>query len=106
MWTVSGRALKMVEEDYGISLPISVDGVTFEDEDELLFTLKTKDNGDVILTKTFGNITDNTIDLIFTQSESAQLDVGSYVYSLDWYQDGAFMCNIIPSAVFKVVDKA
>ena len=32
--------------------------------------------------------------------------VGGYVYCLDWYQNGNFMCNIIPSAQFKVVDKA
>lgn len=31
---------------------------------------------------------------------------GFYTYSLDWYQDGAFLCNIIPAGEFRVVVKA
>ena len=96
----------MCEGDYGIKLPIKVDGVTFAQNDELLFTLKTKNNGETIFAKPFSNITQNTIQLELTEAESAQLEVGTYVYNLDWYQDGAFLCNIIPSAVFKVGDKA
>jgi hypothetical protein len=41
-----------------------------------------------------------------TEEESALFPVGVYCYRLDWYQEGTFMCNIIPDAVFKVVDKA
>ena len=106
MWMVSGQALKMVEKDWGIELPISVSGITFTAQDAILFTLKTEDNGDTLLEKEFTNITQNTIRLELTEEESNALKVGTYVYSLDWYQDGAFLCNIIPSAMFKVVDKA
>ena len=56
--------------------------------------------------KTYTNIQNNTIDFELTDSETELLPVGVYAYSLDWYQDGAFMCNIIPSGLFKVVDKA
>ena len=106
MWMVNGQTLKMVEKDFGIELPISVSGVTLTEHDSILFTLKTRENGETLLTKTFSNISQNTIKLEFTESESEALEVGSYVYSLDWYQDGVFLCNIIPIASFKVVDKA
>ena len=106
MWVVNKQTLQMVEGDWGIELPISVDGVTFTASDEVLITIKTEKNGETVLTKNYENISDNTVNLSLTEAESKLLKVGSYVYSLDWYQDGAFYCNIIPSAAFKVVDKA
>lgn len=106
MWIVSGQSIKMAEEDWGIELPITVSGVTFTAQDSILFTLKTKENGETLLTKTFTNISQNTVKLELTEAESNSLPVGSYVYTLDWYQAGVFFCNIIPAASFKVVDKA
>ena len=106
MWAVSGNDLKMTEGDFGLQLPITISGTTLTASDEILFTLKDRLNGETILTKTFDNISQNTINLTITEAETDDLPVGSYVYSLDWYQDGAFMCNIIPCAVFKVVEKA
>lgn len=106
MWAVNGQDLKMCEEDWGIELPVKITGTTFSEHDEILFTLKDEMNGNTVLTKTFSNITDNTISLSLTEAESALLSIGSYYYSLDWYQDGAFMCNIVPASQFKVVDKA
>lgn len=106
MWMVSGHSLEMVEKDWGIELPVTISGMTFTAQDSVLFTLKKSVNGEAILTKTFTNISENTIILEFTEEESEALTVGTYVYSLDWYQDGAFLCNIIPIATFKVVDKA
>ena len=106
MWTVSGNNIKMAEGDYGIQLPVKVSGVTLTASDSLRFTFKTAQNGDEVLVKEFDNITDNTVNLEFTEAESALFPVGSYVYSLDWYQNGLFMCNIIPVAGLKVVDKA
>ena len=52
------------------------------------------------------NITDNTVSLEFSEADSSLLPVGKYVYRLDIYQDNAFMCNVIPIASIKVVDKA
>jgi len=106
MWAVNGNDLKMVEGDWGVELPITINGVTFSEHDEILLTVKDKLNGSTILTKTYANITQNTITLEFTEAESALLPVGGYVYSLDWYQDGAFLCNIIPLSQIKVVEKA
>lgn len=106
MWAVNGQDLKMVEGDWGIQLPVTVSGTTLTASDELKLTIKTAINGDAIVSKTFADISQNTVNLELTEAESALLPVGGYVYLLDWYQDGAFMCNIIPSALFKVVEKA
>ena len=104
MWKVIGLNLQMTEGDFGVELPITVSGVTLGAQDSVKFTLKAAPNGETILTKDFTNITGNTVQLLFAENEPPP--VGSYVYSLDWYQSGNFMCNIIPRAAFKVVDKA
>lgn len=106
MWVVNKQTLQMTEGDWGIELPISIDGVELTASDEVMVTIKTEKNGETVIIKNFANISENTINLSLTEEESALLGVGTYVYSLDWYQDGAFLCNIIPAASFKVVDKA
>lgn len=105
-WYVNGNNLQMAEGDYGIALPVTITGVTFVAADSVKLTFKDRMNGNTILTKDFTNISQNTVSLELTAAESALLPVGSYVYSLDWHQNGAFMCNIIPCATLKVVDKA
>ena len=106
MWYVSGLNLQMAEGDYGIKLPITVNGTELGGNDSIKVVFKNKKNGLTILEKDFSAITDNTIDLELTEAESALFPVGAYVYSLDWYQNGNFMCNIILCGLFKVVDKA
>lgn len=105
-WNVTGQSLQMVEGDYGIALPVTISGTTLGAQDSIKLTIKTAVNGDEILSKEFVGITDNTVILDLTEAESKLLTVGAYVYCLDWFQNGNFMCNIIPSAHFKVVDKA
>lgn len=104
-WRVIGLQLQMAVGDYGISLPVSVSGATFGEGDELRFTFNKETKSNTILTKTYSNIVQNSVDLSFTEAESALFRVGSYVYGLDWYKDGEFMCNIIESAQFRVVRK-
>ena len=106
MWRVSALNLTMTEGDYGIQLPVTISGTTFSENDAVKLVIKGKPNGTVIVEKTFANIQNNTVNLEITAADSALLPVGVYAYILDWYQDGAFMCNIIRNAVFKVVDKA
>lgn len=105
MWAVTGMALTMAEGDYGISLPVTVSGATMTDNDTLKFTFLAAKNGDTILEKEY-TPANNTVSLEFTEAESALFPPKTYLYRLDWYQDGNFMCNVIPGAVFKVVDKA
>ena len=106
MWRVSVLNLTMTEGDYGIQLPVTINGTTFAANDSVKLTIKDKPNGTVIVEKTFTNIQHNTVNLEITEAESALLPVGVYAYILDWYQSGAFMCNVIENATFKVVDKA
>ena len=103
MWTCVGQTIQMVEGDFGLELPIVVGGVTFTERDSVTVKIAKGDN--VIIEKTYGNITNNTVTLALSEEESALLPVGSYCYGLDWFQDGAFMCNIVQRNGFKVVDK-
>ena len=105
-WTVSGDKLQMAEGDWGVELPIIISGMEFASGDSVAMVFKTAKNGDELLTKTFTDITENTITLEFTEEETALFPVGSYVYRMDAYQGGNYLCNLIPSASFKVVDVA
>ena len=106
MWAAIGYNLKMAEGDFGITLPITITGPTFTAADTVKLTVKDSMNGNTILEKDFANITQNTVNLELTSAETALLPVGNYVYSLDWYQLGHFLCNIILAARFDVEDKA
>lgn len=108
MWNVNGTALKMAEGDWGIALPIKISGVTLGANDSVRITIKSSINGmadTAILTKDYSGITDNTVNLELTEDESELLPIGVYLYSLDWYQNGSFMCNIITRSTLEVVDK-
>lgn len=106
MWAVQGMTIQMAEGDYGIQLPITVSGTTLTASDALKITILTAKNGRVILEKEFTDISENTANLELTEAESALFEPRVYVYRLDWYQDGQFMCNLISEAIFRVVDKA
>lgn len=105
MWRASQTNISMAEGDYGIQLPVMVSGIEFTGNDVLKFVFKDSKNGTIIIVKDYIPL-ENAAQLEFTEAESALFPVGRYVYSLDWYQDGNFMCNIIPLASFEVVDKA
>lgn len=106
MWEVYKTTLQMVEGDFGLALPFDVKGTDITANDVLRFTFKDKLNGETLLTKEYTNIQQNSASLEFTEAESALFPVGDYVYSLDWYQDGLFMGNLVKCAAFKVVEKA
>lgn len=106
MWKADGEKLYMSEGDWGVALPFTVSGVTINSGDTLRFNFKTAANGETIFAKVYTNIVDNTVQLTLTQAESAMLTPGTYVYNLEWYQAGHFMCCIIENARFKVGDVA
>lgn len=105
MWHISGNNLQMAEGDYGLDLPITINGTTLSAADTIKITIKSAKNGSTIIERDM-TPNENTVKLTLTEAESALLPVGCYAYSIDWYQDGNFMCNIIPCADLKVVDKA
>ena len=106
MWNAVSQNISMTEGDFGVQLPVTVSGTSLTPADTLRFTFLDAPNGSVILSKSFSAISDNTVNLELAEAESALFTPGTYCYRLDWYQDGAFMCCLIPSATFKVVDKA
>lgn len=106
MWDASGINISMVEGDFGVGLPILIEGATLGANDSIMVKIKRKADGRLMLTKDFNSIQDNQIELILTEAETQQLRIGEYIYSLDWYQNGSFLCNVIPFGAFRVVDKA
>lgn len=106
MWIVSGQTLSMAEGDFGVELPVEIEGTELTANDSIKITIKTAKNGSTVIEKDFSAIVDNRFILELTEEESAKLPAGTYAYSLDWYQDGIFMCNIVLASAFKVVDKA
>ena len=105
MLTAEKNNITMSEGDYGIQLPITIH-LPIAAGDSVKITFKKNPNGETLLEKTYSNIAENTVNLEFNESESALFRVGNYVYSLDWYADGNFLCNLIQCASLKVVDKA
>lgn len=103
MWRANGNDLQMAVGDYGVKLPIALSGITVGQYDEM--RVKIANQNSTVLELTFSNISGNSIDVELTAEQSAKLRVGNYVYSLDWYQNGSFMCNLIERALFKVVTK-
>lgn len=106
MWTVKGNQIQMTEGDWGVELPITVIGTTLTASDNIKFTLKDGVGGATILEKTYSSFTNNAFDLELTAADTQKLKPKSYVYNLDWYQNGSFLCNIIGNESFKVVGKA
>lgn len=109
MWKVKNKNsddVTMTEGDFGLTLPYSIEGLPVSPLDDLRFTVKTEKNGEAVLEKIFHADDENTVDLVFTEAESALLVPGNYIYVLDWYSEGEFMGNLINGAKLKVEDKA
>jgi len=106
MWVVSNKNIQMAEGDYGIALYFRLNGVVPSASDTFEFKFKTALNGTTLLTKTLTGISDNEFELSLTAADTALLPTGRYVYSLDWYRSGTFMCNLVLAGTLIVEDKA
>ena len=105
MWKVDGNKLQMTVGDYGVKLPVTINGIAITQSDSFRFTFVDAANKNQILTKVFSDVQESELDLEFTEGESSLFVVGYYLYSLDWFQNGNFMCNLIDEGSFKVVKK-
>ena len=108
MWNTKGKNsvdLTMTEGDFGVEMSIAIDGLSISTSDTIELTIKKERNGKAILEKTFEINDDNTIDLVFTEAETDDLKVGTYLYRLDVYRNGLFMYNVVNNAKLKVEDK-
>ena len=97
--------ISMVVGDYGLSLPIKINGITMSNEDKLNFYIKKIKDGEKIINQTYDNIVDNTLYLTLSKNESDKLPVGRYKYAIDWYKEDTFYCNIIKGIEFQVEEK-
>lgn len=102
------KKIEMTEGDFGITLPIeiNIEGTELTTTDKFVLKIFKEINGESIIEKVFENITNNTIELKFTEEESKKLEVGLYYYDLDWFQEDTFLSNILARKKFAVREKA
>ena len=100
------KKIEMTEGDFGIALPVEIEGIDVSNADKFVLKIFKEINGQAIIEKVFENITNNTIELSFTQEESEKLEIGDYYYDLDWFQEDVFLSNILAKKRLKVSDKA
>ena len=98
--------LEMIEGDFGIKLPIEIEGITVDKNDSISFKVFKEMNGTPIISKIFTNISNNTVELEFSKEESKVLSVGNYYYDIDWFQGESFLGNIVAKQKFSVKEKA
>lgn len=101
----NGTKIIMTEGDFGVTLPIIINGGDVGDKDTLRITIKQESDGESILSKEFTNIKNNTFEFVLSKEESDKLPIGKYLYSLDWYRGNEFFCNLIKKGLFEVEDK-
>ena len=107
MFEVEDTKISMTERDFGIVLPIELElNSEITSKDNFSIKIFKKINEEPIIEKTYSNIIENTINFQLTEEESKLLEVGSYYYDIDWYQENSFLNNIIAKAKFKVSEKA
>ena len=98
--------LEMIEGDFGIKLPIEIEGITLDATDSISLKVFKEVNATPIITKTFQNISNNTIELEFSKEETKLLSVGNYYYDIDWFQGDEFLGNIVAKQKLCVKEKA
>ena len=107
MWNTKNKNstdLIMDEGDYGVEIDLGFTGVTISALDTVKVEVRKEKNGEIIVEKEYTGVTD-TLSLSWTEAETELLTPGTYVYNLDWYSNGVFMCNLINNSKLQVRDK-
>lgn len=101
-----GTRITMDYGDYGIQLPIDIDGAVFEDTDTMLFELKKSKNSCPIIKKEYTNTSDDNnlfrFFLEFTKKESQAIPPGNYVYYITYLKNGDVRDTIVSGESFKI----
>lgn len=102
------QKIGITEGDYGKVLPLELEDLDTELTSDDKFSLKIfkEIDGKPIIEQVYENIVDNTIEFKLTKEESALLEIGSYYYDIDWYQENVFLTNIVKKKIFEVSEKA
>lgn len=98
--------LEMIEGDFGIALPIEIEGITLDTSDSISLKVFKEINNIPIISKIFSDISNNTVELEFSREESKLLSVGNYYYDVDWFQGEKFLGNIAAKKKLCVKEKA
>lgn len=109
MFKISNNKIQMVENDFGIILPISLkteESETILSTDSFRFNIYNDTNKDLIISKTYTVDSKDNIYFVLTKEESLMLPVGIYKYDLDWLRNNEFLNNIIKNECFIVAEKA
>lgn len=109
MFKIDKKKIEMVEGDFGIDLPITIELENDEvigENDMFKVSIYKGINGELIVEKSYSLDEENTFNLNLNETESRKLKVGYYKYDLDWYCGNTFMNNIIAKENFVVKEKA
>lgn len=109
MFIIDKKKIEMIEGDFGIDLPITIeleDEEVIGENDKFKVSIYKGINGELIVEKNYSVDDKNTFNLNLTEIESMKLKVGYYKYDLDWYCGNVFMNNIIAKENFVVKEKA
>lgn len=98
----SGLDIEMNKGDFGVILTVNFDDIANTNIKFIISDL----NKNAIIEKTFDNITDNKIDLVLTEEETAKLDVGRYTWSLYQYVENELKNTLVVGKTFKVKEGA
>ncbi len=98
----SGLDIEMNKGDFGVILTVNFDDIADTNIKFIISDL----NKNAIIEKTFDNITDNKIDLVLTEEETAKLDVGRYTWSLYQYVENELKNTLVVGKTFKVKEGA
>ena len=98
----SGLDIEMNKGDFGVILTVNFDDIADTNIKFIISDL----NKNAIIEKTFDNITDNKIDLVLTEEETAKLDLGKYTWSLYQYVENELKNTLVVGKTFKVKEGA
>ncbi len=96
----TGKTITMTEGDYGLHLPIKINGINISAEDSIKLSIKNEEKN--VYEKEYKNVENNTIDFCLEKADSLKLTTGNYIYLIDWYKDNKFFCNIVNGYSFNV----
>ncbi len=94
--------IEMNKGDFGVILTVNFDDIADTNIKFIISDL----SKNAIIEKPFDNITDNKIDLVLTEEETAKLDVGTYTWSLYQYVKNKLKNTLVVGKTFKVKEGA
>lgn len=92
--------ISMNEGDFGVIL-----GINFTDVNETDVVFKIY-NKEMLLEKTFENVTDNKVELKLSKEDTSKLTVGTYNYDIYQYKEGILKNTLLKGKTFVVKEGA